>query len=41
MFYKWQKTDDGWKVRERFKINSRLELEKINETLENFKPNIS
>jgi hypothetical protein len=41
MFYKWQKTEDGWKVRQRFKINSKLELEKINETLENFKPNIS
>jgi hypothetical protein len=40
-FYKWQKTDDGWKVRQRFKVNSRLEMEKINEILEEFKPNLS
>ncbi len=40
-FYKWQKTNDGWKVRQRFKVNSRLELEKINEILEEFKPNLS
>ena len=39
-FYKWQKKDDGWKVRQRFKVNSKLELEKINEILEEFKPNL-
>jgi hypothetical protein len=39
-FYKWQKKGDDWKVRQRFKVNSKVDLEKINEILEEFKPNL-
>lgn len=32
-FYKWQLTDNGWKIRSRFKINSKKDCESIKDVL--------
>tara|TARA_B100000287_G_scaffold340183_1_gene326544 strand:- start:164 stop:424 length:261 start_codon:yes stop_codon:yes gene_type:complete len=35
-FYKWQKSDDGWKTRQRFKIANKVEMNKVIEILGKF-----
>lgn len=36
MFYKWQKTDNKWKLRSKFKISDKAILEKIKTTLDEY-----
>lgn len=35
-FYKWQLTDKGWKIRSRFKINSKDDCLKVEEILSKY-----
>ncbi len=36
MLYKWQKTDNKWKLRSKFKIGDKTILEKIKTTLDEY-----